>query len=707
MENIFITSHEKSDAPHIYGEVERFDIRNLTINLERHEGYTRIDPKSKPLLLTSSGITIHGGLKLICPIGFNPIVRNSSYQPSWTTIRPPKVFKYLSLQCKSCPYNQYTLSRGELYIPAFYERLPGNEFTYHPPLIEKRPCFECAEGGNCDIDVRSLDNHYGYITNDLRIQFQICPIGYCCTKETVTCIRYDTCAHGRSGTLCGSCAEGFKLSFLTPECIPKGELCNFLWFAFGVVGFTIAYTATFIIITNIGDIIENIKQTVIKKKDIEVDASSSRDIEDASVKLVSRNNESNQGFSIAAFVQIVILYFQLASMLKVKYQGQKFEKRQKSSTNEIRDVISKIVNFRLVLYQGVCPSDDLTLPQKEGILFGMKMMTFCILIALFAVYEIAQYTRSKVRMCSSQSVETSVKISLDGEALDRDSNCGTALPTEGTLSLMNFGHRIKFTYIKLLKLYFTPLTKTSLEMVYCVKLLDTYHIFIYGDLVCYSYWQIAIITVILPGILLFPICFELTVRLLKKRLLTSTHFVAALACPYYALLLHIKNRSKTEERINIPRAPEEEEFAKRVFQVEEDLFVEDRNSLGWQVVQFYRTIIINIITIVIPIPYYRLLALAPVLIAFSIHDRYRQPYKSVFLNNLQSLSSQSLLVILLCNVTASISIISDISTVDFVDLVVNVCGIIEIVLYMALPLYLPVYKVWNFYKDRKAESGSE
>ena len=244
-------------------------------------------------------------------------------------------------------------------------------------------------------------------------------------------------------------------------------------------------------------------------------------------------------------------------------------------------------------------------------------------------------------------------------------------------------------------------------MVHCVKLLDTYHLFVYGDMICYNKWQIAIIAVILPGIVLFPGCFELAVRLLKRQVITSTQFVFAIACPHYALLVHIKNRSKTEEHRNISIPSAEKEFAKRVLEVEEELFVVDNNSLGWQVVQLYRTIIFNIITTVIPIPYYRLLALAPVLIAFFIHDRYRQPYKSVFLNNLQSLTSLSLLVILLCNVTASVSIISDISTVEFVDLAVNICRVIEILLYAAVPLYLPGYKAWNFYKDRKTESKRE
>ena len=70
---------------------------------------------------------------------------------------------------------------------------------------------------------------------------------------------------------------------------------------------------------------------------------------------------------------------------------------------------------------------------------------------------------------------------------------------------LDFGHRLKQTYIKLLKLYFTPITQSALKMVHCVKLRDSYHLFVYGQMVCYNKWQLIVITVILPGIFLFPV----------------------------------------------------------------------------------------------------------------------------------------------------------------------------------------------------------
>ena len=143
------------------------------------------------------------------------------------------------------------------------------------------------------------------------------------------------------------------------------------------------------------------------------------------------------------------------------------------------------------------------------------------------------------------------------------------------------------------------------------------------------------------------------------------------------------------------------EFAKRVLEGEEELYVVDEKSLGWQVVQLYRTILINMVTIFFTVPFYRLLMLVPILFLFYVHDKYRQPYKDDFLNRLQSLSSGCLLLVLQCNVLASISFMADISKVEFVDKIVSICGMVEIALYAVVPLYLPLSKAWNIYEDRR------
>ena len=227
---------------------------------------------------------------------------------------------------------------------------------------------------------------------------------------------------------------------------------------------------------------------------------------------------------------------------------------------------------------------------------------------------------------------------------------------------------------------------------------------------CYTNWQIGIITLILPGILMFPITYELSLCMLRKRVTSSTKFVAASACPYYALFLYMCKRKKMKQGQSNSSftSPEEEEFAKRVLHAEEDLFSHQEQTLNWQTIQFYRTIVMNIASTFVTNPLYRLLLLAPVLCTFFVHDRIRQPFKDVHLNRIQAISSGCLLLVLLCNLLSSFSFMADISMVDSVTLVVKICNIMEMMLYVLVPLYLPVWKICDFIvlrREKKQHKG--
>ena len=242
-------------------------------------------------------------------------------------------------------------------------------------------------------------------------------------------------------------------------------------------------------------------------------------------------------------------------------------------------------------------------------------------------------------------------------------------------------------------------------MIHCVSIGDSYHLFLYGSLVCYTKWQTAIIVIILPGILLFPIGYDLSLRMLRKGYLRSTTFIISTACPYIALILYIwNNRSMKRDSENedslFSRRSSEVDFARRVFESEEELFAECKKSFSWNTIQFYRTIIVNIFTIFFANPFYRLLFLSPVLFAFYLHDRYRQPYKHFILNNIQALSSGCLLLVLSCNVVAAFSFNADISTVDGISTVTSMSSIFELVLYAVVPLYYPLWTVWGIISSK-------
>ena len=541
----------------------------------------------------------------------------------------------------------------------------------------------------CEVGVRSVDNFWGY-AHDSKLSFKLCPHGYCCGTETVSCTSFSTCAPGRTGLLCGSCKPDYKQNFVGGNCIPKLESCDSQVFVVYFIVYTLSYTVVFVLITNAKDIIMHLKG------------------------LCSRNNsrtepsitENSTELPIAGFVQMVILFFQVASLLQVKFKGG--EQQVSESKSRLRESITELFNFRYTIYQQLCPSDELTLPQKEMILFGMKLTTFIHLLSLAIAYAtlqvLARFLRNKISLLSTTpSEEPSIELtsSLTGEELSsKESDLQEEI--RPTLSFMNM---LKFTFIKLLKLYFIPVIKSALMMVHCVTIRDESHLYVYADQVCYSIWQWGILLIMLPGLLMFPICFEMILRLLKGRQISSWQFIIAAAFPYYGVILYFWKRTQNS---NNPIATtshylskEEHVFRKSILESEEWLFREiEGRSLGWQIVQLYRSFAITFLSIFIINPIYRQLTYAAIFLVFIVHDRNREPYKHPYLNLLQCLTCRCLLLVLLCNVIPAMSYLVNVQTIPSIYEVVRMLGMLELVIFAVVPLSLPIWKIKSYIDNR-------
>ena len=81
-----------------------------------------------------------------------------------------------------------------------------------------------------------------------------------------------------------------------------------------LIVYAVGYTLVFVLITNLSDIIVWLKSILLKK--------------DALMDSEESDEEDDEGnFSIAGFVQITILFFQVAGLLQVKFQGGEAKQR--------------------------------------------------------------------------------------------------------------------------------------------------------------------------------------------------------------------------------------------------------------------------------------------------------------------------------------------------------------------------------------------
>ena len=179
-------------------------------------------------------------------------------------------------------------------------------------------------------------------------------------------------------------------------------------------------------------------------------------------------------FSIAAYVQIVILHFQVASLFVTKFQaGQKSPTTTTTTTttttsqgDAIRDSIRKLFNFRFSVIQRVCPSDDLTLPEKEMILFGMKLTTFFHLLWLGLLCVLVKAIVYRWR--AGKKIPNDVQNVMETMHLEESNDGESSGDVDGALRIveksspqcgdvgLTFVHRLEITFIKFLKMYYTP-----------------------------------------------------------------------------------------------------------------------------------------------------------------------------------------------------------------------------------------------------------
>ena len=134
---------------------------------------------------------------------------------------------------------------------------PGFQYQHESKKCE---CYNTSEIVYCSGSSSTIKRGYwfGSVTGIPTVTF--CPISYCnftCCKTTngyyeLSPVRVNQCKSHRSGTACGSCEEGYTLSFDSPECIDVAKctagqttliviLTVFYWFIIIVAVFIIMY----------------------------------------------------------------------------------------------------------------------------------------------------------------------------------------------------------------------------------------------------------------------------------------------------------------------------------------------------------------------------------------------------------------------------------------------------------------------------------
>lgn len=259
----------------------------------------------------NTNMDIPTGLNLTCSPNFKASVTQVSNSEGLNDTR-------IESKCVSCPPNMYTIS---------------NTYSSTNSSLANS-CLKCPPGASCNGLIRSLDNFWGQKVGGEIVLFP-CHSGFCCSSQSTPCLSYNTCNRGRTGIFCGSCENNNMQSYMTDACIPKGtHQCNAVLFVIYFVFTSLAYTTIFTFLPRIIDIMKGIGSRCLKNRNVE--------------EKETNDVDEDEQFPFAAFVTMVIFFFQIASLVHVDILKQKNETKNETNTM-IMKIIFEVFNFRLAI----------------------------------------------------------------------------------------------------------------------------------------------------------------------------------------------------------------------------------------------------------------------------------------------------------------------------------------------------------------------
>ena len=258
--------------------------------------------------------------------------------------------------------------------------------------------------------------------------------------------------------------------------------------------------------------------------------------------------------------------------------------------------------------------------------------------------------------------------------------------------------------VKLVKLNYTSVMSILLKLIHCEVIGDQFHLYMYGDYRCYHGWQYVILIIILPTLALLPICFGMALDLLKRRLISTN--MCLISCLMPVICFWFTFKAKRHHLIEQEFSVEEGRCMEEILELEETLFRSDDTSMRWPVVQLYRNLLVVILDTFILNPVFKNPMFTALFVVFLTHDVHRVPFKHDYLNLLQKLTSGGLIFVNLCSLPSSFSSVGDIMAVPYMNSCVPVLRYVDLCLYAAVPLSLPVWTLWLKWNNR-TQDGSE
>ncbi|XP_057301430.1 uncharacterized protein LOC130635923 [Hydractinia symbiolongicarpus] len=623
---------------------------------------------------------------LECPRNYKTVPTKSGLQKS-----------IFSLRCLKCASGKYSSQGQSMELNSLFIRFIIRINT----TTTEMTCHNCPNGGNCENGLISKSNFWGYKTRHNSVKFLPCPAHYCCSDKTEKCTSYDTCNANREKELCGSCKLGYRLNYFNADCIRTGSCKTYIfWCLFCIHG--ILYT-TFLAYYK--DIIAFLFRIVKKKIKYSVSSDTGSLVtplldetdcdqmilpfegtiestliaEDINIKpnltskLTQRRRQKNDIDSTVyaiGFKTIIFFFYQTHALLSIEHNL----KTSQGFVSKIKEVFLSIMNIQFIStgMANLCPSDTLTTTGKACINLALSpTVVVYLLLVVFAKKIYGQCKRYK-------STENGNKPLLETRA-------GAC-------------------YVQLMLLSYTSISVFCFKLINCVQINETEHLYIQGNITCFKWWQYLIVCIILFWTVPLPLSIYLSKTMLRSNKITLQQFFICFTLPVASLGFYMRSKILYRKTFRIDYTEKQQRQIEYILHLFTGPYRERKDGKGfidWETVVLVRRIIITGLCVCIINPVLRMLVMLPVLFSFFLHHLYTKPFRSKFLNHMETISMSLLLLFNAMNLFWAFYYINDLTGMPDVTMIGIVLTWIEDIVLLLPLLFLIVALFYACFKKVK------
>ena len=554
-----------------------------------------------PAVIVHAGkdISIDNASLISCPFGNNIEKTFNGYKDTYEGILID-----LSLSCKACDYNFYSLQGGTA-------RGLNTDDSFQ--------CLPCPRGADCVPTISSKRNYWGYHVslNPPKLAFTICPFGYCQSPPTKS-TEYNACQGKRTGVMCGMCSQGYTEALWSTYCTPVKD-CNDHWF--WILFLVLVFSMAIILVFKPPFVTYSLKQILWFRKDsrtvniqtyVEMVPTFSLDDEtpEDNISLSSTEQYKRDKRQFSRFVEIIFYFYQIAQLLLSSSSLKEFFYSQFLSP------VLGFFNFQpsFTKQSFLCPFPGLTPETKLVFKIAPVFGTLIAIFFIYALHSIICRTRGSIRPVVAPYLQAGIKTIFLGYA---------------------------------------SMATVSISLIRCVFVADGSRWFYNGNITCYQWWQYASITFIAIFVIPFILVLSVVSFKLNNDKITTRQFLLAIIFPLPFLMLWLLRLACSPDVANVEENQNVNALKEMLLAPYIQPDASKRGAIYWQSVLIARRFILVLIFCIVTEPSIRLFCMTIVCVVVLCCHLKVKPFQNSLANNFESVSLFFLIILGLINLFKS------------------------------------------------------